>query len=189
MEQLTIKITGTNPLMMHASTLANPLHPSTKAHKALTAKRLKTEEDHLSIAFSEYIAGCYWNPIDGFHIPGDCISAAFLAGAKLSKLGKLYERGCLVLDTRAKLLHDGASTPEKLWEDPSHVDVRGVGVSGKKIMRYRPIFLDWSTQVTLSINTDVIDIHQVKKLVHDAGALIGLLEYRPRFGRFEVAYV
>ncbi|MNH31240.1 hypothetical protein D3C79_915810 [compost metagenome] len=56
-------------------------------------------------------------------------------------------------------------------------------------MRYRPIFLDWACQLEVAINTDVLDLQEVKKAIEDAGKLIGVCEYRPRFGRFEVAYV
>jgi len=35
----------------------------------------------------------------------------------------------------------------------------------------------------------VLNIAEAKKAIVDAGSLIGVCEYRPRFGRFEVAYV
>jgi hypothetical protein len=56
-------------------------------------------------------------------------------------------------------------------------------------MRYRPIFLQWAAELTISLNTDVLDLQEAKKAIEDAGALIGTCEYRPRFGRFEVSYV
>ena len=56
METLNVRITGTSPLMMHSDKFANPLLPETKAHKALTAKRKKTDEDHEAIAKSELAA-------------------------------------------------------------------------------------------------------------------------------------
>lgn len=68
MDMLTLKLTGMSPLMMHADTLANPLNPITKAHKELTSKRKKTDDDHEAIAKSEFIAGAYWTKEDGFFI-------------------------------------------------------------------------------------------------------------------------
>lgn len=188
MEHLKIRVTGATALMMHADTLANPLAEVTKAHKELTSKRKKTEDDHLAIARSEFIAGCYWTAADGFFVPGQNFDATFLGGAKLQKNGVRWKRGVLVLENRVKLRHDGPDTPEQLWEDPAHVDCRGVKVGTAKLMRYRPVFLDWAAEMTLAINTDVIDVQEVKKAVEDAGALIGVCEYRPRFGRFEVQY-
>lgn len=189
MEQLHIKITGTSPLMMHADTLANPLSPITKAHKELTAKRKKLESDHLAIARSEFIAGCYWSKDDGFYLPGANVDATFLAGAKLQKMGVHWKRGALVLEDRVPLKHKGPNTPEELWESPEFVDCRGVRVGASKVMRYRALFRDWSASLTVTVNTDVLDLQEARKAIEDGGALIGTCEYRPRFGRFGVQYV
>lgn len=188
MEQLHLKVVGVTPLMMHSDRLANPLLPETKAHKELTGKRKKTDDDHVAIARSEFIAGAYWTPKDGFFVPGQNFDATFLAGAKLQKLGTHWKRGALVIEDKVRLLHDGPATPDKLWESPQHVDCRGVKVGTAKVMRYRPIFLEWAAQLTVAINTDVLNIKEAQKAISDAGALIGVCEYRPRFGRFEVTY-
>lgn len=188
METLTLRITGTSPLMMHSDKLANPLHPLTKAHKELTGKRKKTDEDHIAIARSEFLAGAYWDERVGFYIPGQNFDATFWAGAKLQKLGVHWKRGALVITDKAKLIFDGPSTPEQLWEDQRFVDCRGVKVGQAKLMRYRPIFLDWAAELDVAVNVDVLDIEEAKKAIEDAGKLIGVCEYRPRFGRFEVAY-
>lgn len=189
MEILKLKIVGSSPLMMHADKLANPLLPETKAHKALTAKRKKVDEDHLAIAKSEFLNGCYWNADEGFYIPGPNLDATFLGGAKLSKLGVHWRRGALILEHRVKLLHEGPSTPEKLWADPRFIDCRGVKVGTAKLMRYRPIFLQWAAEFTVVLNTDVLDLGEARKAIDDAGKLIGTCEFRPRFGRFTVQYV
>lgn len=188
MEQIKIKATGITPLMMHADTLANPLAAASKAHRELTTKRKKTEDDHLAIARSEFIAGCYWSAADGFFVPGQNFDATFLAGAKMQKNGVRWKRGVLVIENKVPLLHSGPETPETLWESPANVDCRGVKVGTAKIMRYRPVFLEWAAELTVAVNTDVIDVQEVKKAIDDAGALIGVCEYRPRFGRFEVQY-
>lgn len=189
MEQLKIKIVGTSPLMMHSDRLANPLLPESKAHKELTGKRKKTDDDHLAIARSEFVAGCYWEKDLGFFIPAANLDSTFWNGAKLSKVGVHWKRAALVLEQRVKLLHDGPQTPAKLWEDPRHIDCRGVKVGTSKVMRYRPIFLEWAAELTVALNTDVLNISEAKKAIEDAGKLIGTCEFRPRFGRFGVSYV
>lgn len=189
MEILTIRVTGTSPLMMHSDKLANPLLPMTKAHKALTSKRKKVDEDYYAIARSEFLAGLYYDDVSGIHVPGANFDATFLGGAKLQRLGTRWKRGAVLVTDKAKLLFDGPSNPEHLWEDSRFVDCRGVKVGTVKVMRYRPVFLDWATQLDVAINTDVLDLEEAKKAIEDAGKLIGVCEYRPRFGRFEVAYV
>lgn len=188
MEILAVRILGTSPLMMHSDKLANPLHPATKAHKELTAKRKKTDEDHLAIARSEFLAGAYHHEGLGFFVPSANFDATFLAGAKLQKLGTHWKRGAVVMTDKARLLFDGPSTPEALWEDTRFVDCRGVKVGTAKVMRYRPVFLVWATELDVAINTDVLDLQEAKKAIEDSGKLIGVCEYRPRFGRFEVVY-
>lgn len=189
MELLTLRIKGTSPLMMHSDKLANPLHPATKLHKELTSKRKKTDEDHLAIARSEFIAGAYFDEGAGFFVPGANFDATFLAGAKLQKLGTHWKRGAVVMTDRANLHFSGPATPELLWEDQRFVDCRGVKVGQAKVMRYRPIFLEWGADLEVAINVDVLNIEEAKKAIDDAGMLIGVCEYRPRFGRFEVTYV
>jgi len=186
MRTLKVKITGKAPLLMHSDRFANPLDPLTKAHKELTGKRKKTDEDHLSIARSEFIGGCYYNKASGFFIPAQNLDACLIAAAKLQKLGVKFKQGVQVVED--ELLLDGFSnkTPDELWENLDHVDVRGVKVGQAKVMRYRPIFRKWSTSATVAFNEEVVSESDVRKAVMDAGALIGLGDYRPRFGRFNV---
>lgn len=188
METLNIKITGTAPLLMHSDKFANPLHPATKLHKALTGKRKKTDDDHEAIARSEFLGGCYHDKDAGFYIPGQNFDASFWGGAKLQKMGVHWKRGAVVVTDKAKLIFDGASTPEKLWQDSRFVDCRGVKVGQAKVMRYRPIFMEWAANVQVAINPDVLNVQEAKKAIEDSGKLIGVCEYRPRFGRFEVSY-
>ncbi|WP_070414675.1 hypothetical protein [Pseudomonas lundensis] len=188
MDLLTLRITGTSPLMMHSDRLANPLLPETKAHKELTGKRKKTDDDHLAIARSEFVAGAYFDEKLGFYVPGQNFDATFWSGAKLQKMGVHWKRGAMVMTDKVKLEFDGPNTPDKLWEDTRFVDCRGVKVGPSKIMRYRPIFLDWAVTLEVVVNPDVLDVAEAKKAISDAGKLIGVCEYRPRFGRFEVEY-
>lgn len=188
MDTLEIRIKGTAPLLMHSDKFANPLHPATKLHKELTGKRKKTDDDHEAIAKSEFLGGCYHDAATGFFIPGQNFDASFWNGAKLQKMGVHWKRGAVVVTDKAKLEFKGPSTPDALWSDQRFVDCRGVKVGQAKIMRYRPIFLEWATTVQVAINTDVLDLQEARRAIEDAGKLIGVCEYRPRFGRFEVSY-
>lgn len=187
MELLKIKVLGTSPLLMHRDTFADPLKPATIAHKQLTSKRKKTEDDHQAIARSEYVSSLYWHAADGIFVPGQNFDSAFFEGAKLQKLGVRWKRGALVVEDRVRLAFDGPSSPDALWDDKRFVDCRGVKIGASKVMRYRPIFLEWAAELTVQINTDVLDPVEAKKAMADAGALIGVCDYRPRFGRFSVA--
>lgn len=189
MEILNVRVVGTAPLLMHSDKFANPLNEATKRHKSLTSKRKKTDDDHEAIAKSEFLGGCYYSADVGFYVPGQNFDASFLAGAKLQKLGTNWKRGAVVVTDKAKLIFSGPQDPESLWKDARFVDCRGVKVGTAKVMRYRPIFLEWSAEVQVAVNTDVLDLREAQKAIEDSGKLIGVCDYRPRFGRFEVAYV
>lgn len=172
-------------MLMHSDRFANPLDPFTKAHKELTVVRKKTDENHIAIARSEFIGSCYWSKQNGFFIPSQNMEALLIGAAKLCKLGVKFKQGVRVLEDVLPLDGFGTITPEKLWEDPDHIDVRGVKINNVKIMRYRPIFKKWSIAATIAFNEDVVSESDVKKALLDGGNLIGLGDYRPRFGRFD----
>ena len=188
MQQLAFTISGTSPMLMHSDRFANPLDPLTKAHKELTGKRKKTDEDQIGIARSEFIGGCYWRKGVGFFIPAQNLDSCLIGAAKLQKLGVKFKQGVQVLEDELKLLEALPASPEKLWESTDHVDARGVKVGAAKIIRYRPIFRSWSAKATVMFNAEIVNLSEVKKAIEDAGALIGLGDYRPRFGRFKVTY-
>ncbi len=185
MEMLKLKIKGTSPMLMHSDRFANPLNPSTKAHKELTSKRKKTDEDHAAIARSEFIGSLYIDK-DGPYIPGMNIDSCLVEAAKMNKLGKTVKRAMMVLEDKVSLRYDGPRTAEGLADDPRFIDARSVRVSMARLTRFRPRFDDWSAECTLAVDTDQINLNEVKQIVENAGKLIGLGDFRPRFGRFVV---
>lgn len=189
MNQLSIKITGERPLLMHADTLANPLSQLTKAHKELTSTRKKSDETQLAIAKSEFLCGCYFHKSSGFYMPAQNLDACIVAAAKLQKLGVKFKQAVQVAEDKLSLIGNFPKTPADLWENPDHVDVRGVKVGQAKIMRYRPVFQEWALEATVLFNEEILSIGDVKRAVMDAGQLIGLGDYRPRFGRFSVEFL
>lgn len=186
MESMTIRIKGTSPLLMQAETLANPLHELTKAHKAVSGKRKKTEDDYLWLMESEWSAGMYYDDEMGPYIPALNLEGCIAEAGKISRLGKTIKQAVQVVNDRAKLEYDGPRKKEKLWSSNKFSDVRGVNVGGKKIMRCRPIFLGWSAQFQIAYMEDVIDASDLTRVIQEAGRRIGIGTYRPRFGRFDV---
>ena len=58
--------------------------------------------------------------------------------------------------------------------------------TGGSIMRTRPIFPEWTLDFTLAYADDVISKDEVERALSDAGRLVGLCDWRPKFGRFQV---
>jgi len=185
MEIIKFKITGARPLLMHADIYANPLHPLTKAHKALTVKRKKTDDDHESIAKSEWLGGLYIDD-KGPYLPGVNLESALVAGGKLSKLGAQLKRSVEVMDERCYLAYDGPRSAEAMWKDGRFTDARSVKVTTSRITRYRPLFASWSTTCEIMFDEETINREEVIKCLTDAGMYVGVGDYRPKFGRFNV---
>lgn len=52
---LRLDITGTAPLLMHNSRLADPIDPIVRSMKKITGKTKKTEDDHAETARLEFL--------------------------------------------------------------------------------------------------------------------------------------
>lgn len=183
MKQIQVRITGIAPILMHSDRLANPLDPMTKAHKELTGKRKKTDVDHEMIAKSEWLASLYYSEKTGVYIPGQNIDATLQEAAKLQKLGKKFKSAVTVLEDEVPLIYECPRKPDELF-NAGFLDVRGVKVMTAKLMRCRPKFNQWAAQFTIVFNDDVLNQEEVLKALADGGSLVGLCDYRPRFGKF-----
>jgi hypothetical protein len=191
MQSLKLRITGESPLLMHSDRFANPLDPDAKAHKVLTSKRNKTDEDHQAIAISEWKGALYYDEEIGPYLPSANVRATLVDGAKLSKLGKAIQRGTLILADKLKLDYPGPRNPIEMVRDSRFIDCRSVVVSGKRLMRYRPVFPKWAFSVEVLFDPLVVERDQIMNSMSQAGLLIGLGDFRPNkggsFGRFSVA--
>jgi len=187
MKTATYTIKGTTPMMMHSERLANPFDPLTKDIKAISGKRKKTEDDLLDMARLEWLGGLYHDDDAGIHMPGYNVFACVVNGGKLHKLGSTIKRAALVKDDKIAITYEGPKTPAKLFENKRFVDMRSVKIGTSKVMRCRPIFPEWSLQFSIFYDENALQRADLDRCVESAGQMVGLGDYRPRFGRFEVA--
>ncbi len=173
-------------MLHHSSRLANPMNPFAKELKKITSKRTKTEDDYAAMAEIEWKGGLYTDADGDPCIPADMIEATLLAGAKKNKLGLKFKAGVMVARD-AKIIHGGPKGIDALWADGGFIDQRMVVVQRNKILRTRPVFNDWSATIEVQYLPSVVDEAEVKQAIEVAGLMVGLGDYRPKFGRFEVA--
>jgi len=183
-KKYTIK--GVSPLMCHNGQLANPFNPIVKEMKKITSKRKKTDDDLNELADLEWMGGLYVND-DGIPcIPSNLLKATLVNSAKKSRLGKQFTAGLFISDSPV-IQHTGQErTVEELRTDPKHRDQRMVKVQTSKLLRTRPIFPDWKLTFEVAYMPDQIDERDLDQAMETAGYIIGLGDYRPEFGRFEV---
>ena len=183
---ITFKIDGIAPLLMHNGQLANPLNPLVKQMKSLTGQRKKTDDVHAELSRLEFRAGLYLSHEGVVEIPSEVIESCLIEGAKKSKLGKQF-KSAIAIHENSPLDYGEQLTVDELWErNEEFADVRGVKVGTSRIMRTRPIFRSWRLEFEVSYNPDLVNPEQIQLAVADAGTQVGLCDYRPKFGRFQI---
>jgi hypothetical protein len=189
MERITVSLTGTNGLLLCNPQTVNPMSAASKAIKELTDKRKRSDAENREILALKYSAALYIDE-KGPYLPAYNIFKSAQEAARLSKSGKIWDRGIIPVESKCYLDYKGPKDPQGLWEDPQFVDIRDGKVgSGSRIVVARPVFPQWKTQVSFDISADVANPADVLAHLQQAGRLIGVGTYRARFGRFEIELV
>ncbi len=184
-EIIKAKLVGVYPVLMHNGQLADPLNKYAKELKEVSSKRTKTDADHEEMARIEWMGGLYTNEKGAPCFPGDVIEAWVKEGGKKNKLGKLISAAVFCDKDSFPIEYSGPKDPAKMWKLERFRDRRSVKVGQARVMRTRPIFRNWSAQIELMYNPELITRRQLEKALADAGAW-GICDYRPRFGRCRV---
>lgn len=186
-QEVTYRLTGVAPLIVHNGQLANPLNQYSKEMKKISGKRNKTDADHEQMAQLEFQGGLYWSK-DGPVLPPDMFDSMVLAAAKKFKEGPLAKAGCFCVNTPA-IEYDGPRDRDGLWNDDSFRFVKGVRVGTARVMRTRPWFQEWAVVVRFNVEANTINPVRLDEWLHTAGQIVGLGDWRPQYGRFIVERV
>lgn len=204
---LTYRMIGTTPLLMHSDVLANPLSEEAKRLKLLTSKRKKTDEDLEAISRAEFDGGIYCSD-KGPYLPGKCILAHLRDAGKLSKNGLAITRGVTTeeplyyidlpfkrptiipgVDEKGKIVRSAKMVwRDFLWNEGCF-DRQMVGNQKARVLRTRACFNEWACSVTISYDLSVFDERTVLDIIAQGGRKIGIGDYRPFHGRYEVEVV
>ena len=170
---------------MHNGALADPLNKFSKASKLITSKRQKTDSDLEEMSRLDFLGGLYVNNKSQVIIPSEIIEATITNGAKVEKLGKLFKSSVFVND-HSILEYDGPKSPDDLWKDENFKLVVGVKIGTARIMRTRPKFDKWSCKVEVDYLDESINEEMITRAITKAGILVGVGDWRPKFGRFTI---
>jgi len=183
--KLNCHIRGVVPCIQHNGQMCDPLNRWAKAIKAITGKRKKTDDDHAEIARLEWFASLYLDKDGEPCWPGENIEGLLIASAKKQKSGPTA-KAAVIVDGNHKLIYTGPKDPEKLWNEESFRSIVRAKVQQSAIMRCRPIFHNWELKFTVSYLPDLLDLNALKQWIEIGGREIGLSEWRPKYGRYEV---
>lgn len=180
----TITITSASAMLMHNGRLADPLDPATKALKAVTGKRTKTDEDHEAVARVEHAGSLYFDPDVGPFIPADNIWRTLYDAAKKTKQGPGVKEGLIIISEVNPLVYPGPRTVDGLWADKNFVFRKTVRNQQARVARTRPIFQQWKVAAEGVLDEGAMNLDDLRVIAERAGSIIGLGDWRPRFGRF-----
>ena len=184
-KEISFRIKGMAPIILHNGQMANPLNPIVQAIKQITSKRKKTDDDMLKLADLEYEGGLYLGEKGEVVIPGEIIEAMLKAAAKKKNKGKDFTAG-VISDGNWPLIYDGPKSLAKLIADPKFRLMSMVKIGTSKVLRCRPMFKSWELEFVVNYEPSVIDESAVREAVETGGRIIGLCDWRPKYGRFEV---
>jgi hypothetical protein len=183
-ELISLRLTGTRPLLMHSSRLCDPLDPIVQDLARITRKRLKTTADHHEISRIEWFGGLWLE--EGFPcVPAEAIEATFLAGARMQRRGPQAAAGIQV-EAPARLFYDGPQDVDELWQQKRYRLRVPVRVGNARTMRTRPRFDTWNVEFTASFLPSFLSRASIAEIFATSGIARGLGDWRPKFGRFEV---
>ncbi len=188
MKKMQFQLTGVVPMIMHSPQTADPLNAFSKAMKKISSKRKKTDADFGAMAKLEYEAGLYLNNgrpcIPGYIIEGVLYGRG--GAARKERAGK-QAQAAIFCDEDLILEYDGPKTFEEMFADEKMRDVSMVRIQMSKVIRTRPkIPTGWIAEGELVYNEKLVNEEEVIRRLVIAGEECGLMDWRPKYGRFKV---
>lgn len=179
--KMTFGIRGTSPLIMHQWSEKAKREMRDKQQEG---KKTKTREKRVPV--EEAKAATYTTQDGRIGIPGMAFKSALVTAAhKDIGIEKTLVRKALFLVT---------TDPDKVLpiehSEPSvREDMVRVGM-GSADLRYRPEFTEWTCQIELEVDSELLQRDDILALVDRAGFGVGICEWRPEkggeYGRFEI---
>lgn len=206
-----ITIVGDTPLIVHNWDEKNKLEILAKEQKTAKDKKAKAPRD----PFAEFMDAAYWITPEPKEKTKEAFDEAVRNGAKFgfktiaikqAALSACYRAGIIPNQTGMKssfylnsadsqYRHENGEElavikspmPPILREDP----VRVGGVTKTADLRYRPMYVDWSIDLVITlIDTGVFDLDSIINAINMGGYMNGIGEWRMErdgdFGRFHV---
>ena len=194
MKTIKFKITGIRPLLIHNGEMADRKNRHVQEIAKLNAKGSKnmTEADHERRDWLDWEGSLYWSESDKcVSIPSDNIERLIKQGADKARLGKKAEAATLVSETDVEVKHRRSGQgKEQLYKDPAYTLRKGVVIKKNRVMKVRPMIpTGWTMTFTVEYDDQILNRDNIINAVSQAGSLVGLGTWRPKFGRFTTEVV
>jgi hypothetical protein len=189
-EAINLRIEGNAPLMTHkfSEKMRRQIEDKQTAKDA-TSKKREPKDYVAEFNAARYISTKGW---DG--VPAAALRAAMIAACRtIDGLSMAKAKGAFFIKADGREVTDG--TPLVRIHGKAMHDTRPVRLeSGVADMRNRPRYDDWSCEVVIEFDADMMTASDVANLLARAGMQVGLCELRPQgansfggdFGTFSV---
>jgi hypothetical protein len=191
MQEFTIELAGSAPLLMKGNRGINPIDPLVKEMSRAVEKnkKNKTDENFYAMARLEHQLSLNMHHELGPYIPTTAMQMSLVTAGRLSRRGTKVSGAVLITDIPgAPLLYNGPRDVEGLWENEKFRHFAPVTVGGQKIMRCRPIFEDWSCTFHGMLDTTILESEDFEEVVA-ASQNRGMGDWRPTYGRFQAKLI
>jgi hypothetical protein len=182
---LRFRLISAAPLLCHNGQLADPLNDIARQMKEISGRRHKTDADLEELARLEWYGSLYLDDDQQPCLPGEVLEAAFVEAAKRQRRGRQAQAG-IICPANYLLEYDGPSELDELWQRPAFRLTVPARVKNNRIMRTRPRFLTWATTIVVQYDSSLLNPNEVGEIVRRTGSEIGIGDWRPKFGRFQV---
>jgi hypothetical protein len=169
-----VEITGVCPLLLHAWNVES-VESKSKAKKG--------SEEKKSDDVQSYVMR---NDKGEICLPGSYLRGAVIHAAKFMADPRSPRKSAMDLFKAALVvITELASLGSKDWD---YLDLRRVVIQRSAITRSRPAFKEgWKAQIILQCGLpEYVDPQLLNTTIQNAGRLIGVGDFRPTFGRFNV---
>lgn len=180
-KQVTIKLRGVTPLLMHR-------YGGEKVPRPKPPRGKKTQQWIDEYRQEKWLDACYHDG-EKFYIPAENLDSMLAKGATKFRKGKDFQYSVQVDDFIVPLIvYSGlddkvgriATGPKEDWYKPEYVDLRGAVIGKIRIDACRPIFRQWGLKFTVTYDSQVVEESEIRQALERNS----LGDYRPRFGRF-----
>lgn len=192
---IKIKWTGFRPLIMNNGEAVDPENPFTIENKEIRKTKSKdiTPAQTARLKWLDWRASIYWDDDVGLYIPADNILKTIIEGARKIRAGKQAE-STLIMDEEMIPIQCGKvpKTPEGIYERAEFKFLKMVRIpprTGARMMKLRCVIpTGWVLEFPLTFDDSIMKPNDVKRANIEGGSLIGLCDWRPRFGRFQAEF-
>ena len=188
MKNLKCKVIGNNEIRLNNPQSADPFNKYARELKVINNKRKKTDNDLIKLANLTYESKLYFDDKLGVYVPSNWIVAGLSAIAyKQTRISKAGCRGAIYPNSKKyKLYYEGMKKVKKIDDlvlDDFFRTTEFYLISGKRISKPIPTFYNWSFEIDIDFDEEIISVEDMELLLKVMVYRKGFGDYRPTYGR------